>query len=252
MDGSVNIWILLAVWLLIGISAAIQGSVGYGMNIIAGPFLMMIEPRLVPGPLLVASFFITVLILVRERQKPDLKGLSWVIVGRVAGTAAAAVILASISMRTLGITFGSFVIFTVILSASGLHFYPTRPMRVGAGFLSGIMGTIGSIGGPPVALVYQDSSPQRLRANLSGYFIFGSLISLSALIPAGKFGLEELRLSALLLPGLLGGYLLSARLMPLLQGGRLRVAVWVVLGQIRCASCPRRFRTFLRTTTVRS
>lgn len=228
MEGTISIWVLLAVWLLIGIGSAIQGSVGYGMNIIAGPFLMMLEPRVVPGPLLVASLFITTLVLLREHQKPDLRGLSWVIVGRVAGTAAAAVILASISARTLGITFGTFVILTVVLSASGLHFYPTRPMRVGAGFLSGIMGTLGSIGGPPVALIYQDSSPQRLRANLSGYFIFGSLISLTALIPAGKFGAPELRLSALLLPGLLVGYLFSGRLVPLLRGGRLRVAVWGV------------------------
>src|SRR5512136_2635013 len=135
MDFSANIWALLAVWVLIGIGCAIQGSVGYGMNIVAGPFLMMIEPRLIPGPLLVAAFFMTILILLREKQKLDLRGLSWIIVGRIIGTVIAAVILANISTRTLGITFGSLVILAVIMSASGLHFSPTRPMRVGAGLL---------------------------------------------------------------------------------------------------------------------
>lgn len=228
MDISANLWTLLAIWFLIAVGSAIQGSVGYGMNIVAGPFLVMIEPRVVPGPLLVAVAFITVLILFREKQKLDLRGLSWILVGRVIGTAIAAVILASISTRALGIIFGSFVILAVVLSASGLHFYPTRPMRVGAGLLSGIMGTLGSIGGPPVALIYQDSSPERLRATLSGYFIFGTIISMSALIPVGKYGVNELILSLLLLPGVLMGFLVSGKLLHLVKGSRLRVAVWGV------------------------
>ena len=131
MDLSLDIWVLLVIWLLIGIGCAIQGSVGYGMNIVAGPFLMMIEPRLIPGPLLVAAFFMTILILLREKQKLDLRGLSWILIGRVAGTAVSAVILLSISNRVLGITFGSLVILAVLMSASGLHFHPTRPMRLG-------------------------------------------------------------------------------------------------------------------------
>lgn len=228
MDLTANIWALLAVWVLIGIGCAIQGSVGYGMNIVAGPFLMMIEPRMIPGPLLVAAFFVTILILLREKQKLDMRGLSWIIIGRIIGTVIAAVILSSISTRALGITFGSLVILAVVMSASGLHFSPTRPMRVGAGLLSGIMGTLGSIGGPPVALIYQDASPQKLRATLSGYFIFGSIISLSALIPAGKYGLEEVKLSLLMLPGILAGFLVSGKLIPLLKGNRLRITVWII------------------------
>lgn len=226
MEISVDLWVILVIWLLIGIGTAIQGSVGYGMNIVAGPFLVMLEPRMVPGPLLVAAFFTTILILLREKQKLDLRGLSWIIVGRIIGTVIAAVILANISTRALGITFGSFVILAVALSASGLHFSPTRPMRVGAGLLSGIMGTLGSIGGPPVALIYQDSSPERLRSTLSGYFIFGTIISMSALIPAGKYGIEEVKLSLLLLPGVLLGFLVSGKLLHLIKGSRLRVAVW--------------------------
>ena len=90
------------------------------------------------------------------------------------------------------------------------------------------MGTLGSIGGPPVALIYQDASPQKLRATLSGYFIFGTFISMAALIPAGKFGLEELKLSLLLLPGIVAGFLVSAKLIPFVKGNRLRIAVWAV------------------------
>lgn len=228
MDLSINIWALLAMWVLIGIGCAIQGSVGYGMNIVAGPFLMMIEPRLIPGPLLVAAFFVTILILWREKQKLDLRGLSWIIAGRIVGTVIAAIILTTISTRTLGITFGSLVILAVVMSASGLHFYPTRPMRVGAGLISGIMGTLGSIGGPPVALIYQDSSPQRLRSTLSGYFIFGTIISMAALIPAGKFGWEELKLSLLLLPGIVVGFFVSGKLIPLIKGNRQRIIIWSV------------------------
>ena len=77
--------------------------------------------------------------------------------------------------------------------------------------LSGLTGTISSIGGPPMALLYQDAAGARLRSTLSGYFVVGAIMSLAALAAVGRFGMTELRLGALLLPGAIVGFFISSR-----------------------------------------
>ena len=41
-----------------------------------------------------------------------------------------------------------------------------------------MMGTAASIGGPPMALLLQNESGNRIRANLAVFFVIGSFISL--------------------------------------------------------------------------
>ena len=53
--------------------------------------------------------------------------------------------------------FGGLILLGVCLSLSGLRLPPIRGVLVGAGALSGVMGTVASIGGPPMALLYQDA-----------------------------------------------------------------------------------------------
>ena len=97
-----------------------------------------------------------------------------------------------------------------------------------AGVLSGIMGTIAAIGGPPIALVYQDVPGGRLRTNMSVFFVFGTIISIISLIPVGRMGLQELILTLNLLPGILLGFLLSNFLVKKLDPRRMRgVVLWV-------------------------
>jgi uncharacterized membrane protein YfcA len=90
------------------------------------------------------------------------------------------------------------------------------------------MATAAGLGGPPVALVYQRETGVRLRGTLAAYFIVGTVLSLVALAWAGRFGAEEIRLSAVLIPGTVLGYLLSHPAAAYLDSGRTRVAVLVV------------------------
>jgi hypothetical protein len=90
------------------------------------------------------------------------------------------------------------------------------------------MGTIASIGGPPMALLYQHASGARVRGTLSSFFLVGTITSLAALVFVGRFGREELRLSLLLLPGALFGFFGSRRLATRLDRGYTRRAVLMV------------------------
>lgn len=73
----------------------------------------------------------------------------------------------------------------------GLRLRPSRSVLVGAGMMSAIMGTITSISGPPMALVYQDASGARLRATMSSFFWVGTVMSLVVLRLVGRFGEDE-------------------------------------------------------------
>lgn len=71
------------------------------------------------------------------------------------------------------------------------------------------MSTISSIGGPPLALVYQNSRGPVLRANLSVLFMIGCVISLIALSIIGRFHLADLAYSLVLIVGVVMGVICS-------------------------------------------
>ena len=57
-----------------------------------------------------------------------------------------------------------------------------------AGATSGVLGTATSIGGPPMALVWQNSSGPKLRGTMSGFFLVGSVLSIAVLAITGGVG----------------------------------------------------------------
>ena len=165
---------------------------------------------------------------VRERRAIDIGGLRWAVVGRAAGTIPAAALLAVLPAEQLSLLFGGVVLLGVALSVSGLH-PKLRPVSLLAGgALSGIMGTIAAIGGPPMALLYQHAPGARVRGTLSSFFLIGTIFSLLALSHVGRVGRDELRLTLALLPGALFGFVVSRRIASRLDRGYTRSAVLAI------------------------
>jgi uncharacterized membrane protein YfcA len=92
------------------------------------------------------------------------------------------------------------------------------------------MGTTCSVGGPPVALVYQHDTGSRIRGTLSGYFVCGSGISMAALWWIGRFGATEIMTALTLLPGLAVGFVLSHPMRRWLDRGHTKAAVLLIAG----------------------
>ena len=69
------------------------------------------------------------------------------------------------------------------------------------------MGTVGGIGGPLLALVYQERSGPEVRSILAVAFLVGTGISLANLFFVGRLEWEHLLLALQLLAGLLLGLL---------------------------------------------
>lgn len=210
--------------LVVAVTAAVHGAVGFGMNLLAIPVLVVLEPAFVPAPAVAAGLVLSVLVAARERTPWD-RRLGWAVAGLFPGTAVALLVLAAVSTDDLAAPLGGLVLLAVLLSAVRLRLRPTPPALVTAGVASGFLSTAGSIGGPPMALVYADSAGPAVRTNLSSFFVVTAVVSLGALGATGHVGERELALSAALLPGVVVGFLASGPLRPWVDRGRTRPAV---------------------------
>src|SRR5699024_6540651 len=86
---------------------------------------------------------------------------------------------------------------------------PSRMALVTAGALSGIMGTSTSIGGAPMAIVWQGQEPARLRGTMSGFFLVGSIASIALLILVGAVTWHAVEVFLWLVPVVIAGFLVS-------------------------------------------
>jgi uncharacterized protein len=217
--------VLVEVSLVALIGAVLQGSVGFGFGIFAVPFFLLVEPDLVPGPLLAAAFVLTLALTHRERRGVVTGDLKWALPGRVIGILAALWVLTIVPAAHLTALLGLVILVAVAIIASGLHVRPAPGALFGAGALSGFMSTTASSGGPAIALLYQGESGARMRGTLNAYFMLGIVLSLIGLHFVHRFGTHELLLAALLLPGTAVGYLLSRRVARVIDRGYTRRAV---------------------------
>ncbi len=208
--------------------ATLQGTIGFGLALVAAPFLVLIDPVLVPGPLLMAALVLALMMSWREREHLDLHGLKWAVVGRVGGSAAGAALLRALPANAIAVTIGVLVLVAVALSCVGLRVKPDSRGLFWAGTLSGFMGTTSSIGGPPMALIYQDSPGAKLRAMLSSFFVIGTIISVGLLAAFGSFGQAQAKAGAALIPGVVAGFALSSVVRKVLDRRAVRPAVLAV------------------------
>lgn len=216
---------VVAALLVVAIGACIQGSLGFGLGLIGAPVLALIDDDFVPGPLLFVGVVLTAVVAARERGALDWRGIRWALVGRVLGTAIGTVAITRVGEDGLIALLAVSILVAVALSVAGWHVRPTPTTLVGAGTVSGVMGMLTSVGGPPMAIVYQRERAAQLRTTLAGFFLFGASLALAALVLGGEFGVHELGLGLLLLPGLAMGLLASRWLGRYLDHGWTRPAV---------------------------
>jgi uncharacterized membrane protein YfcA len=210
---------------LMAIGALVQGSIGFGLALVAAPLLVRIDPSLVPGPLMFAGLPLVSLIAWRERQSYDLRALRWPLVGQLGGTVIALLVLRAVSRDAISLLIGSVILLAVLLSLVGLSIRPSARNLFGAGTLAGFMGTTASIPGPPLALVHQHVAPSRMRGTMAPFLMIGNALSLTGLWWAGRFGASDMQSGLILMPGAVAGFLVSGWTAGRVDQGLLRRAV---------------------------
>lgn len=198
--------------LVVTLGCALQARVGIGFGLLAAPLLFLLDPRYVPSAILLLGGCLSLLVVWK-----NLQGIVWPRVwvatgARFMGSGVGAWILLQLSPAGLSLFFGVALLSAVLLSGLKRHheIALTKPNLLAGGFFSGVIGTATSIGGPPMALVYQSAQSWVVRSELAAFFLIGTPISLGWLWYQDLLGENDMLLSLKLLPGVVLGYGLSA------------------------------------------
>ena len=200
---------MLAVGVIVAAGAALQASVGIGFGVLAAPLLIILAPELVPGPLLLLGVLLATMTMTREFRSVDMRELSLAMVGRIAGTAVAGAVIALLPVLVFGSIFALMILAAIGLSMTNWRLLPTRRNLFAAGLLSGFMGTITSVGAPPMAIVYQNMPAAKVRATMGAFLMLGACFSLVTLALVGRFSVAQAASSAWLVPPVLVGFFAS-------------------------------------------
>ncbi len=215
----------LVVLAAVTVGSIVQGSIGFGANLVAAPVLALIEPGALPTALMLPVLPLSVAMMRREAHGVDRRAVGWLMTGRVPGTVAGSLVVAVVAADTLSVLAGVAVLVAVAVTLSTATIPVTPATQVATGVVSGAMGTATSIGGPPLALLYQHHEGPVLRATLAATFALGTVVSVLGLALAGVIEGWQVVLALALAPGTLLGVLASNRLVGRLDGAWMRPAV---------------------------
>jgi uncharacterized protein len=212
--------------LVIALGAAVQGTLGIGMGMVASPLLVLADRDFVPGAIIIAVIPLGVTVAARDRHAVDLRGAGLALLGRLPGVIVGSLTVAYMGPKVLAALVGGSVLTAVAASAVSSRLARSIPMTptslVVAGAASGFTGTTTGVGGPPMALTYQHADPVTMRSTLSVFFTVGSVMSLVALTLSGQLGARQWQLAALLLPGVAVGLVVARELSVWLDRRRVR------------------------------
>jgi len=211
------------------VASTVQTSVGMGQGLISAPLLRLLEPDLLPGPIVLAGFLTTIVVAIQNSEASDLKQVTPAIGGRVIGNLVAIGLLATLSERGLTIAIGVIVLVLVVLRLIGIGPALNAASLGIAGVASGVGGTIAALGGAPMGLLYEKHAKARdFRGPLGAFGIVGNILSLGLLALAGELDERALLLGLALLPPIAVGWLAARWVRPVVDQGLLRPLVLMV------------------------
>lgn len=194
---------------IVTLAALLQSVSGIGLALVAAPLLVLLDRDFLPGPILSLGFCLSVLTSWRYRRALHLGNTLLALYGRVPGSLVGLMLLTVASQNAISLGFGVLIIVSVLLSYRRVAVEASRNNLLVAGFFSGVMGTTTSVGGPPMALVYQNSDPDTVRAQLGFYFLIGTGLSIMLLVVSGNYSAYQLGLVIPLVPAAILGFLMS-------------------------------------------
>ena len=221
-------WILL--YVVTFVAAVIRGAVGMGFALIVIPFYLLIDAEMVPSTIIMLALVLSGLVVIRDRRALDTRGLSYSLLGRFVGSVPVMLFISYLTGRLFDIVIACFILIAIGMSLMSVRIDLNRRSLFLAGFGSGVMGTLSSLDGPPIALLYQHQKGEVIRATLAGYFIIGSLISLAVLACAGRVTLHSVYAFLILLPPTILGFILSRWLIGYLKESVTRYAILSISG----------------------
>ena len=159
-----------AIFIII-IGAITQSAIGIGFGIPAC-FLVLFEPSMVPGCIVLMGTFLAFSNAFLSYKDIITNDLIYSFSGRIFGTIISVPLISlTIGTKSFLIIFGVLLLITVFLSAKKWNLKATTKNITIAGICSGFMGTLTGVGGPPMAIVYQNSTAKNVVATLNMFLV---------------------------------------------------------------------------------
>jgi uncharacterized protein len=230
VTSTADLWVvLLAAGVAVMAGAVVQSTVGLGLGLVAAPVVSFLDPTLMPGSMLIAAMLLPVLTLLQEWRQVDWRGVGWGVPARIPGTVVGVWVVAVLEPRALAGVIGAMVLGAVVLSVWSFRVRISPGSLMAAGCVSGITGTATSVGGPPIALLYQYEPPPRVRATLAAFFLFGAAISVAGLTVGGQMDMRTVVAGLATIPCVAIGFGLGNVLRRRVETRPLRMAMLCVV-----------------------
>lgn len=219
--------------------SVVQGSIGFGLNLLAAPLVAIVVPEALPTTLVLVAFPLTITTVAREHHAIDRVAVGRMLVGAVPGTLVGLYIVTQVGTTTLGTLVGVVTLLGVVLSVISPPIPVTALTGAIAGFASNIFGTAAAVGGPPVALLFQHRDGPSSRSTLGSFFAVSASMSLVGYAIAGTFHGDQALFALALAPAMIAGFWASKHLHVFVDGGWLRPMVLIVSAIAGCVAIGR-------------
>jgi len=207
-------WILASCAVLF--AAFVRGLSGFGFALILAPLLLLLlNPVAVVVTNLFLGFFSHIGIVLWSLKRIELKRIYPMLASSLLGIPLGVCIINVAAPSLLKIVIGAVIIAFAIPMATGFR-RTINNERLGsgiAGFLSGILASSTSLGGPPIVLFMHNQgwSKQAIHPSLAAYFMLLTTFALIALYVSNQVHVETIATAASLLPAMLIGVIVGVR-----------------------------------------
>ena len=220
---SIADYLLALVFLAVG--GGVQATLGIGAGLVAGPALTVIEPELLPGPMLAMAMVVNVRNAVADRQSTHVLAWKRALLGAPLGLGLGAVVLSFTNVKTLSLLVSFFVLGAVALQLSGLKPPSGTISDYIAGTATAFSSTVAALPGPMFVVFHGHRAPGTVRGTLASFMLLVTPAILLFLAIDGRFGFRQFVLAVALAPGMFLGLLLGKALRPRISVDRFRVII---------------------------
>lgn len=226
--------------LVVAAGAAVMGTVGFGIVLVAAPVVLLyLEPQQTVVVLNSLTAILMAMVLLRTWHHLELRASIGLIVGGLAATPIGVLALNAASPSVLRITIAVVIIVLGLFSLTRIQlpFAQRRMAGPAIGFLTSLSVTSIGVGGPigGIYALAQRWKAETVRAVLALFFLASDTMAFALYAATGLVGRDTLANIGVMIPGLLIGFGLAAVLVTRINDRMFRyavVAVIVVAGSV--------------------
>jgi uncharacterized membrane protein YfcA len=198
----------------------VRGFSGFGAAMVMTPaFSALYGPAVGISLCLLLEVAVAFPLLPRALKYVDWHRIGVLLVAAVVGAPIGNLVLTQVAPEPMRWAISLIVLSAVALLASGWRFRgkPRAATTLAAGGVSGFLNGLSGMAGPPIVFYYLagQETAERVRANLTTYFIFVDLMTLAVFAGRDLIGWQTAVHALWLIPAIVAGGLLGERLFPL-------------------------------------